>query len=602
MDATGYTGPEADIVLIDYTASGVCNGTFNTVNLIGRVDSIAYGTVVTNKLTVHVIPAGNEHAWIPLPSDGSIDVPLDVQLSWMSGESADMHDVYFGTSFEDVNFAMPTDIDGDGWTALGDLQMLSSDWLTGAAGSDISGDGIIDFIDFAMLAVEYGTSSVYKGRQSSNSYPSTGTMAVEENVTYYWRIDEVDTDTGTIYKGDVWWFNPLNLIDIDVVYLQTPLTGYSTFQSHNQKVVANDNGIFLTFIYSTPSDAPSIWRLARSTDGGQTFSIIYESSDYTRAPAMETDENNNIYLTFPVDGATKFLRFTSANGYTSPDINRTHSGVTSASKYAMAFDKTRQQFYHATQWQRVLTFDMAGNLLRNQQVWGSSPISGTQYPHLFVDSAGVLHHAMTTLDSADNYETIRHLKSIDGGATWKAMDGTAISIPTSPEPTGPSTMINLPDEITLTTWLGTMHVKDGKLHFVYRTVNVNPNRQHYMRFNGQTGAREIDSWTDWGNWQGMSITMRAESALLASDPQDPSGPLYAVGEDSNGNLSALISFDNGSTWQDYATSSIVFSDIYAVGGFRELTPDGKVIGSFSGKIGSTWRTYYFQFPSYSEGD
>jgi hypothetical protein len=41
----------------------------------------------------------------PHPEDGQVDVPRDVALSWTAGEFAASHDVYFGTSFDDVNTA-----------------------------------------------------------------------------------------------------------------------------------------------------------------------------------------------------------------------------------------------------------------------------------------------------------------------------------------------------------------------------------------------------------------------------------------------------------------------------------------------------------------
>jgi len=44
----------------------------------------------------------------PDPADGAADVPRDVVLSWTPGESADLHDVYFGTSVDDVNNSVPT--------------------------------------------------------------------------------------------------------------------------------------------------------------------------------------------------------------------------------------------------------------------------------------------------------------------------------------------------------------------------------------------------------------------------------------------------------------------------------------------------------------
>ena len=99
-------------------------------------------------------------AFSPIPSDGAEDVPRDLVLSWESGLSAGSHDVYFGTSFEDVDQATETD--------------------------DPAG--------------------VYKGRIITNSYTLPERLDFDQ--TYYWRVDEVsDALEDTINKGDVWSFN-----------------------------------------------------------------------------------------------------------------------------------------------------------------------------------------------------------------------------------------------------------------------------------------------------------------------------------------------------------------------------------------------------------
>ncbi len=57
VDASAYTGPPADIVLVDYSATGYWDGNpFTTVNLSGGATSISFGSVIANKLTVHVVP------------------------------------------------------------------------------------------------------------------------------------------------------------------------------------------------------------------------------------------------------------------------------------------------------------------------------------------------------------------------------------------------------------------------------------------------------------------------------------------------------------------------------------------------------------------
>ncbi|MDI9433724.1 MAG: LamG domain-containing protein, partial [Planctomycetota bacterium] len=95
----------------------------------------------------------------PVPADGQGDVPRDVVLQWKAGEFAAAHDVYFGTSFDDVNTA-------------GQANPLGALVSQGQSGTSYDPAGMLDF-----------------------------------GQTYYWRIDEVNAaPDNTIFKGDVWSF------------------------------------------------------------------------------------------------------------------------------------------------------------------------------------------------------------------------------------------------------------------------------------------------------------------------------------------------------------------------------------------------------------
>ena len=91
----------------------------------------------------------------PSPGDGSIDVPRDTHLSWIEGEYAEKHNVYLGTSFEDVNSADPDTLVREGQAEVG----------------------------------------------------YTPDAAFEFGRTYFWRVDEVNgAPDYTVFKGDVWSF------------------------------------------------------------------------------------------------------------------------------------------------------------------------------------------------------------------------------------------------------------------------------------------------------------------------------------------------------------------------------------------------------------
>ncbi len=102
-------------------------------------------------------------AFLPSPSDGQIEVARDAAMSWKAGGAAVAHDVYFGTSIDDVNEATADD---------------PRDVLVSAA-------------------------------QAETTYDPAGLL--DYGLTYYWRVDEVnDLDPNSPWKGDVWSFEVLN--------------------------------------------------------------------------------------------------------------------------------------------------------------------------------------------------------------------------------------------------------------------------------------------------------------------------------------------------------------------------------------------------------
>jgi len=106
-------------------------------------------------------PVNLEKATNPAPMHLDTDVVPDVQISWVAGQDADSHDIYFGKDFDDVNAADNT-------------------WPVGI--------------------------SVYKGNQAidANTYDPVGLLESEQ--TYYWRIDEVNETDPNISRGNIWNF------------------------------------------------------------------------------------------------------------------------------------------------------------------------------------------------------------------------------------------------------------------------------------------------------------------------------------------------------------------------------------------------------------
>ncbi|UCG46360.1 MAG: laminin G domain-containing protein [Phycisphaerales bacterium] len=107
----------------------------------------------------------------PSPGNGATGEWIQTTLAWTPGNYASSHDVYFGTSFEDVNSA------GDPCTPPG------------------------------------------RGRQDANSYDPG---MLELGKTYYWRIDEVAEGETSIIRGEVWNFTTSDFLVVDDMDSYTP--------------------------------------------------------------------------------------------------------------------------------------------------------------------------------------------------------------------------------------------------------------------------------------------------------------------------------------------------------------------------------------------
>ncbi len=125
-----------------------------------RIDEVEADGTTINTGDVWSFMAAPLAAYNPDPPDGARYVPIDADLSWTAGSTAASHDVYFGTDETEVT---------------------------------------------------NGTGGTSKGNQPEATY-DPGTLA--KGTTYYWRIDEVESNLTTKYTGDVWSFRTISDITI----------------------------------------------------------------------------------------------------------------------------------------------------------------------------------------------------------------------------------------------------------------------------------------------------------------------------------------------------------------------------------------------------
>ena len=386
----------------------------------------------------------------------------------------------------------------------------------------------------------------------------------------------------------------LTLIDDEAI-------GYGTFQSHNQKVLQNGHGIFLTHI-RTRNEAytAQTWRLMHSADGGATFRVVHEATHATNPPVIESDSKDNLYLIRPdfTSGDAFLYRFSPEDDYSTHEITEIPRGA--AGKYAMYLDEPRGLIYYFAHNNTFHTLNLVGTLLSTVDVVTAGDHAVLQYPQLNMDGDGRLHTAWTTQKhGVYMYWDIHHMLRDTPERPWRTMTGEALTLPVIVDNTGPAPRISLDDEFDAHTWLSSFTIKGHKIHFAY-LAQTTPPREHYMRYDMTTGERDVHMYPRFG---GEEFAVQSLGGFFATPDASAESPLFFVSQE-QGYLTALRSDDNGATWHDHARYDEPFH-IYSPGGARRTTPDGYIIGTFTDQDGSNAGTersssiYFFKVPIHS---
>ncbi len=372
---------------------------------------------------------------------------------------------------------------------------------------------------------------------------------------------------------------------IEMTCVDPEATGYGTFQSHNQKVVANRRGIFMTHI-RTRNEAYTAqqWRLSWSKDQGKTFHTIYQATHATNPPVIETDNEDNLFLIRPdfQDGHAYLYRFLASEDYQAPKITRIAGAA--AGKFSMAIDEPRHQIYFFAHNNTFHRIGLDGLVKSSTKLIRPGQNAILQCPLLYLDSRGTLHAGWTTQrHGVYLYWDIHYLKSVDGGEQWQAMTSSKVQLPVVADESGEATRITLDDEFSAHTWLESFFVRDAKAHFLY-LAQTQPPRQHYVRYDLSTGQREIDIQPTFG---GQGLALQSLDGFFATRSREPNATIFVVSRDAMQNrLACLASEDNGNTWRDHAVGPSV-TNPYSIGGCREVTSDGWIIGSFTDQVAPT---------------
>jgi hypothetical protein len=153
-------------VMIGSDNLGGANGFFGTIDEVRLYDTALAPEDIEGVMSD--TGRNPELAKGPKPKDAMSEAARDTILRWGPGLYADKHNVYFGTSFDDVNLATVDDPRG------------------------------------VLVALE----------QEEASYDPPGLLDFSR--TYYWRVDEVnDAEPNSPWKGNVWSFTVRDYVLID---------------------------------------------------------------------------------------------------------------------------------------------------------------------------------------------------------------------------------------------------------------------------------------------------------------------------------------------------------------------------------------------------
>jgi hypothetical protein len=376
-----------------------------------------------------------------------------------------------------------------------------------------------------------------------------------------------------------------------VTTVDADVTGYGTFQSHNQKVVSTRYGIFMTYA-KTPFDG-ALWRLVRSVDGGRTFEVVWEAVNSTHPPAIEAAADGTIYLVHgeQTTDAAYFYRLSPATSF-APEALATVGGA-HAQKFSLLLDEARGTLYYAAYLgpnTRFLTLDLNGGVIADYLLTGGEQIARPSYPSMRL-SAGILYMAWSSdkvVGDLNDYYSIHVVRSRDGGVTWQNLAGDALTPPFVGDPDGSTTEVTQAWERPCTTWLTAFAVTEHKAHFFYlvspnaseRACALARNVVRYQRFDLATGLRDMNTkefaagGVTFDNRRGYFL-----NGFFATSPRD--GTLFLTSQTADNRLAIVASPDEGMTWRLVSQTEPLDDHLYAIGGQRQVTADGTIVGSFT---------------------
>jgi hypothetical protein len=238
---------------IGFTGYPYPDGAVKGTTYYWRIEDVEADGVTTHSGPVWSFTIAPKTAYNPDPADSEESVDPNVVLSWTPGYGAILHTVFFGDDYNSVNDAVVGAQQGIANFKPGPLEtgkvfywrvdelhptgMVKGEiWsfsTPGAVGSPNPYNGAVNVKQTSILTwiaadnaashqVYFGTDedAVRNATTASPEYKGSKNLddekydpgQLEQDMTYYWRIDEVD---GQTQKGSVWTFTTADYIVVD---------------------------------------------------------------------------------------------------------------------------------------------------------------------------------------------------------------------------------------------------------------------------------------------------------------------------------------------------------------------------------------------------
>jgi hypothetical protein len=284
-------------------------------------------------------------AYFPVPADGAESVAADIQLTWTPGFGSKLHTVYFGETFEEVDSATGGQAQGSTTFTPDTLKMAKTYYwrvdefdiaethkgdvwsftTEGGVAALNPANGAVDVTQTPVLTWAPGlgaTHEIYFGDDpAALELKGSGSLGeetfepgqLEWNMTYYWRVDEVNnTNADSPWTGPLWSFTTANFLIID------DMEAYNDLDTTDP----DSNRIFLVWIdgFDNPAVNGSIVGYANPPfaeqtivhSGNQSMPFAYDNT-VGKSEATLTLTSNRDWTVNGLDTLTIWYRGSSSN-------------------------------------------------------------------------------------------------------------------------------------------------------------------------------------------------------------------------------------------------------------------------------------------------